>query len=99
MVCGKSAQEVRRIESTKRSDINVKALLAKYRGINEESGVRLKWNICAFLLPTYPKFFLTLYTLNNKMVFGEKMGTFSISVTIFFVKCYNKINNFPTYLP
>ena len=23
------------------------------------------------------------------MVFGEKMGTFSISVTIFFVKCYN----------
>ena len=42
MVCGKSAQEVRRIESTKRSDINAKALLAKYGGINVESGVRLK---------------------------------------------------------
>ena len=45
-----------------------------------------------FLLPTYPNFF-TL-TLNIKMVFGEKipsMGTFSDFVTIFFVKCYNKI--------
>ena len=33
-------------------------------------------------------------TLNIKMVFGEKMpkmGTFSDFVTIFFVKCYNKI--------
>ena len=39
LVCGKSAQEVRRIESTKRSDINAKALLAKYGGINVESGV------------------------------------------------------------
>ena len=32
--------------------------------------------------------------LNIKMVFGEKipkMGTFSDFVTIFFVKCYNKI--------
>ena len=60
-----------------------------------------------FLLPTYPNFFNP--TLNIKMVFGEKipkMGTFSDFVTIFFVKCYNKIscsitkfNNFPTYLP
>ena len=90
MVCGKSAQEVRRIESTKRSDINAKALLAKYGGINVESGVRLNEIYVWFLLPTYPNF-LTLYILNNKMVFGEKMGTFSISVTIFFVKCYNKI--------
>ena len=58
------------------------------------------------LLPTYPIFFNP--TLNIKMVFGEKipkMGTFSDFVTIFFVKCYNKINvvtkfnNFPTYLP
>ena len=33
-------------------------------------------------------------TLNIKMVFGEKLpkiGTFSDFVTIFFVKCYNKI--------
>ena len=45
-----------------------------------------------FLLPTYPNFFTP--TLNIKMVFGEKipkMGTFSDFVTIFFVKCYNKI--------
>ena len=45
-----------------------------------------------FLLPTYPIF--SNPTLNIKMVFGEKipkMGTFSDSVTIFFVKCYNKI--------
>ena len=45
-----------------------------------------------FLLPTYPNFFSP--TLNIKMVFGEKipkMGTFSDFVTIFFVKCYNKI--------
>ena len=45
-----------------------------------------------FLLPTYPNFFNP--TLNIKMVFGEKrpkMGTFSDFVTIFFVKCYNKI--------
>ena len=44
-----------------------------------------------FLLPTYPNF---LGTLNIKMVFGEKipkMGIFSDFVTIFFVKCYNKI--------
>ena len=39
LVCGKGAQEVRRIESTKRSEINAKALLAKYGGINVESGV------------------------------------------------------------
>ena len=45
-----------------------------------------------FLLPTYLNFFSP--TLNIKMVFGEKlhkMGTFSDFVTIFFVKCYNKI--------
>ena len=45
-----------------------------------------------FLLPTYPNFFIS--TLNMKIVFGEKipkMGTFSIFVSIFFVKCYNKI--------
>ena len=45
-----------------------------------------------FLLPTYPNFFNP--TLNIKMVFGEKipkMGTFSDFVTVFFVKCYNKI--------
>ena len=33
-------------------------------------------------------------TLNIKMVFGEKipkMGPFSDFITIFFVKCYNKI--------
>ena len=45
-----------------------------------------------FLLPTYPIFFNP--TLNIKMVFGEKipkMGTCSYFVTIFFVKCYNKI--------
>ena len=42
--------------------------------------------------PTYPNFFNP--TLNIKMVFGEKlpkMGTFSDFVSIFFVKCYNKI--------
>ena len=45
-----------------------------------------------FLLPTYPNFFNP--SLNIKMVFREKipkMGTFSNFVTIFFVKCYNKI--------
>ena len=45
-----------------------------------------------FLLPTYPIFLNP--TLNIKMVFGEKilkMGTFSDFVSIFFVKCYNKI--------
>ena len=45
-----------------------------------------------FLLPTYPNFFAP--TLNINMVFGEKipkMGPFSDFVTIFFVKCYNKI--------
>ena len=45
-----------------------------------------------FLLPTYPNFFNP--TLNIKMVFGEKIpkiSTFSDFVTIFFVKCYNKI--------
>ena len=45
-----------------------------------------------FLLPTYPNFFNP--TLNIKMVFREKipkMGTFSVFVTIFFVKCYNKV--------
>ena len=45
-----------------------------------------------FLLPTYPNFLNP--TLNIKMVFGKKipkMGTFSDFVTIFFVKCCNKI--------
>ena len=45
-----------------------------------------------FLLPTYPNIFAP--TLNIKMVFVEKiskMGPFSDFVTIFFVKCYNKI--------
>ena len=45
-----------------------------------------------FLLPTFPNFFNP--TLNIKMVVGEKipkMGTLSDFVTIFFVKCYNKI--------
>ena len=45
-----------------------------------------------FLLPTYPNFFAP--TLNINMVFGEKIpkkGPFSDFVTIFFVKCYNKI--------
>ena len=45
-----------------------------------------------FLLPTDPIYFNP--TLNIKMVFGEKipkMGTFSDFVTIFSVKCYNKI--------
>ena len=45
-----------------------------------------------FLLPTYPIFLNP--TLNIKMVFGEKipkMGIFSDFVSIFFVKCYNKI--------
>ena len=45
-----------------------------------------------FLLPTYRNFFNP--TLNIKMVFVEKIpkiGTFSDFVTIFFVKCYNKI--------
>ena len=45
-----------------------------------------------FLLPTYPIF--SNPTLNIKMVLREKipkMGTFSDLVTIFFVKCYDKI--------
>ena len=53
-----------------------------------------------FLLAYLPYFFNP--TLNIKIVFGEKipeMGTFSDFVTFFFVKCYNKFNNFPTYLP
>ena len=44
------------------------------------------------LLPTYSNFFNP--TLNIKMVFGEKIpkwALFSDFVTIFFVKCYNKI--------
>ena len=59
-----------------------------YLGLNE----MFVW----FLLPTYPNFFNP--TLNIKMVFGEKipkMGTFSVFITIFFVK----FNYFPTYLP
>ena len=58
--------------------------LALHSGLNEI----YVW----FLLPTYPNVFNP--TLNIKMVFGEKnpkMGTFSDFVTIFFVKCYNKI--------
>ena len=45
-----------------------------------------------FLLAYLPYFFNP--TLNIKMFFGEKipkMGTFSVFVTIFLVKCYNKI--------
>ena len=45
-----------------------------------------------FLLPTYPNCFNP--TLNIKMVFGEKYlkwALFPDFVTIFFVKCYNKI--------
>ena len=44
------------------------------------------------LFPYLPYFFYP--TLNIKMVFGEKihkMGTFSVFVTIFFVKYNNKI--------
>ena len=44
-----------------------------------------------FLFP-YLIFFTS--TLNIKMVFGEnvpKIGTFSVFVTIFCVKCYNEI--------
>ena len=54
--------------------------------------VRLKWNICVVPVAYLPYFFNP--TLNIKMIFGEKipnMGTFSDFVTIFFVKCYNKI--------
>ena len=54
--------------------------------------LRLKWNICVFPVAYLSNFFIP--TLNIKMVFGEKipkMGTFSDFVTIFFVKCYNKI--------
>ena len=40
----------------------------------------MKYMCGSCCLPTL--IFLTLYTLTNKMVFGEKMGTFSISVTI-----------------
>ena len=45
-----------------------------------------------FLLPTYPNFFNP--TLNIKMVLEKKYlkwALFSDFVTIFFVKCYNKI--------
>ena len=54
--------------------------------------IRLKWNICVVPVAYLPYVFNP--TLNIKMVFGEKipkMGTFSGLVTIFFVKCYNKI--------
>ena len=57
--------------------------------------------MCGSCWPTYPNYFNS--TLNIKMVFGKKtkMGTFSVFVTVFFVKCYNiiKFNHFPTYLP
>ena len=46
---------------TKRSDINAKALLAKYGGINVESGVSLNEIYVWFLLPTYPNFFNPIY--------------------------------------
>ena len=55
--------------------------------------------MCGSCWPTYPNFFNP--TLNIKMVFGEKLsktGIFSVFVAIFFVKCYNKIQQFP-YLP
>ena len=48
--------------------------------------------ICVVPIAYLPYFFNP--TLNVKMVFGEKIpeiGTFSDFVTIFFVKCYNKI--------
>ena len=48
--------------------------------------------ICVFPVAYLPYFFTP--TLNIKIVFGEKipkMGTFSDCVTIFIVKCYNKI--------
>ena len=68
----------------KRSEEVGKNFLMTYLGLNEI----YVW----FLLPTYPIFLNP--TLNIKLVFGEKipkMGTFSDFVTIFFVKCYNKI--------
>ena len=48
--------------------------------------------LCGSCWPTNPYIFNP--TLNIKMVFVEKipkMGTLSDLVTIFFVKCYNKI--------
>ena len=48
--------------------------------------------MCGSCWPTHPYIFN--HTLNIKMVFVEKipkMGTLSDFVTIFFVKCYNKI--------
>ena len=48
--------------------------------------------VCVVPVAYLPYFFNP--TLNIKMVFGEKipkMGTFPDFVTIFFVKCYNKI--------
>ena len=64
--------------------LSKKKLINIHQGLNEI----YVW----FLLPTYPNFFNP--TLNIKMVFGEKIpkiGTFYNFVTIFFVKCYNKI--------
>ena len=60
----------------------------KQKGLNE----MYVW----FLLAYLPYVFNP--TPNTKMVFGEiipKMDTFSDFVTIFFVKCYNKIWYFP----
>ena len=47
--------------------------------------------MCSSCWSSYPNFFNP--TLNIKIVFGEKiskMGTFSVFVTIFLVKCYKK---------
>ena len=64
----------------------------KHSGDVKTNGLGLNEIYVWFLLPTYPNVFNP--TPNIKMVFGEKipiMGTFSDFVTIFFVKCYNKI--------
>ena len=50
-----------------------------------------------FLLPTYSNFFNP--TLNIKMIFGEKMGTFQILSLFSLLNVITKFNNFPTYLP
>ena len=53
---------------------------------------KLKRNIC--VVPVAYLSYFSNPTLNIKMILGEKipkLGTFSDFVTIFFVKCYNKI--------
>ena len=68
--------------------------VSTYLGIEMSSSFDMAYMkcMCGSCWPTYPNYFNP--TLNIKMVFGEKipkMGTFSDFVTIFFVKCYNKI--------